>query len=72
MYSFLEYKTKTEEDEYNNKPSASEMSADHLQFLNKKFMEDLVDVEKEQTGENEIPLHSLFLQIRHVFGISFQ
>lgn len=42
------------------------MSADHLEFLKSKFMEDLRDAEEEHTGENEIPLHSRFLQIRDV------
>ncbi|KAJ9705780.1 hypothetical protein PVL29_003739 [Vitis rotundifolia] len=42
------------------------MSADHLEFLKSKFMEDLRDAEEEHTGENEIPLHSHFLQIRDV------
>ncbi|KAJ9705729.1 hypothetical protein PVL29_003695 [Vitis rotundifolia] len=40
------------------------MSADHLEFLKSKFMEDLRDAEEEHTGANEIPLHSHFLQIR--------
>ena len=42
------------------------MSTDHLEFLKGKFMEDLRDVEEEHMGENEIPLHSHFLQIRDV------
>ena len=42
------------------------MSADHLEFLKSKFMEDLRDAEEEHTGENEIPLQSRFLQMRDV------
>ena len=42
------------------------MSADHLQFLKNKFILDLEDAVEEHSGKNEIPLLSLFLQIRDV------
>ena len=42
------------------------MSADHLQFLKNKFIQDLEEAEEEHTGENEIPLLSHFLGIKGV------
>ena len=42
------------------------MSADHLQFLKNKFIQDLEEAEEELTGENEIPLLSHFLGIKGV------
>ena len=42
------------------------MSADHLQFLKNKFIQDLEEAVEEHTGENEIPLLSHFLGINGV------
>ncbi|KAL6347219.1 hypothetical protein AAG906_013528 [Vitis piasezkii] len=48
------------------------MSADHLQFLKNKFILDLEDAVEEHSGKNEIPLLSLFLQIRDIEELSIQ
>ncbi|XP_019078869.1 uncharacterized protein LOC109123453 [Vitis vinifera] len=42
------------------------MSADILQFLKNKFMDELEEAEEEHLPPHDIPLHSYFLQIREL------
>ncbi|KAL6312079.1 hypothetical protein AAG906_022072 [Vitis piasezkii] len=42
------------------------MSADILQFLKNKFMDELEEAEEEHPPPHDIPLHSYFLQIREL------
>ncbi|KAJ9686924.1 hypothetical protein PVL29_015679 [Vitis rotundifolia] len=42
------------------------MSADVLQFLKNKFMDELEEAEEEHPPPHDIPLHSYFLQIREL------
>ncbi|WJZ99979.1 hypothetical protein VitviT2T_018379 [Vitis vinifera] len=42
------------------------MSADILQFLKNKFMDELEEAEEEHPPAHDIPLHSYFLQIREL------